>query len=59
MPPRPGLAQSVTVQMAADVHKFLAGDGTLPNHHDGFTPATVTSATKPDEHPAVPQPPQG
>ena len=51
----PGLSQSVTVQMAADVHKFLAGDGTLPNHQDGFTAATVTSATKPDKTPLFPK----
>lgn len=47
----PGLAQAVSVQMASDVHKFLAGNGTLPNHRDGFTDATVTNAKKPDGTP--------
>ena len=50
-----GMAQSVTVQMAADVHKFLAGDGSLPNHVDGFTPDTVTSATNSDGTPLFPK----
>ena len=40
--------------MAADVHKFLAGDGTLPNHGDGFTAETVTTATQPDGTPLFP-----
>lgn len=44
----PGLSQAVTVQMAADVHKFLAGNGTLPNHSGGFDAATVQNAKKPD-----------
>jgi len=51
----PGLSQSVTVQMAADVHKFLAGDGSLPNHQGGFTAETVTTATKPDGTPLFPK----
>ena len=43
----PGLDQSATIQMAADVHKFLAGNATLPNHPDGFTAKVVEKATIP------------
>jgi hypothetical protein len=43
----PGMGQSLTVQMASDVHRFLAGTDTLPNHPDGFTPQVVLDAKVP------------
>lgn len=51
----PGLSQAATVQMAADVHKFLAGNGTLPNHAGGFNATTVESAKKADGTPLFPK----
>jgi len=50
----PGLGPAVTIQMAAEVHKFLGGNATLPNHTDGFTPTTVQAAQKPDGDPLFP-----
>lgn len=50
----PGMSQSATVQVAADVHKFLAGNATLPNHPEGFTADVVQNAVKPDGTPLFP-----
>ena len=45
----PGMSQSVSLQQAADVHAFLGGTGTLPNHPDGFTADAVNNAKNPDD----------
>ncbi len=44
----PGMAQALTIQQAAGVHRFLGGAGTLPNHPDGFTAQVVADAKKVD-----------
>ena len=49
-----GLSQAVSVQMASDVHAFLKGAGTLPNHSEGFTPDTVRTAKNSDNTPLFP-----
>jgi hypothetical protein len=51
----PGLGQAVSVQMAADVHKFLGGSGSLPRHGDGFTAETVETAQNADGGPLFPK----
>ncbi|MBF4769642.1 hypothetical protein ISU10_17885 [Nocardioides agariphilus] len=43
-----GVGSSLTIQPAAEVHKFLAGAGTLPGHSGGLTAAALTAARTPD-----------
>ena len=49
-----GLTQAVSIQQASDVHAFLKGTGTLPNHPEGFTPDTVRKATNAAGKPLFP-----
>ena len=46
-----GLNKGVTLNGAADVHDFLGGSGTLPNHPEGISPEKLRNAKTPSgEH---------
>ena len=50
-----GLAQNVSINPAADVHRFLGGAGTLPNHSAGFNAEVIEGAKTSNGEPLFPK----